>query len=47
MRFLSTLCHDCLFAFFYTAIVFSIRRDTADNLKKHGGFIPASGRQHL
>ncbi len=27
------------FAFFYTAIVFS-PKDTADNLKKHGGFIP-------
>ena len=27
------------FAFFYTAIVFN-PKDTADNLKKHGGFIP-------
>ncbi|MEM6666637.1 MAG: preprotein translocase subunit SecY [Pseudomonadota bacterium] len=27
------------FAFFYTAIVFN-PQDTADNLKKHGGFIP-------
>jgi hypothetical protein len=27
------------FAFFYTAIVFN-PTDTADNLKKHGGFIP-------
>jgi len=27
------------FAFFYTAIVFN-PADTADNLKKHGGFIP-------
>jgi preprotein translocase subunit SecY len=27
------------FAFFYTAIVFN-PSDTADNLKKHGGFIP-------
>ena len=27
------------FAFFYTAVVFS-PTDTADNLKKHGGFIP-------
>jgi preprotein translocase subunit SecY len=27
------------FAFFYTAVVFS-PADTADNLKKHGGFIP-------
>lgn len=27
------------FAFFYTAIVFS-PQDTADNLRKHGGFIP-------
>ncbi len=27
------------FAFFYTAIVFNTQ-DTADNLKKHGGFIP-------
>ena len=27
------------FAFFYTAIVFN-PVDTADNLKKHGGFIP-------
>ncbi|NDV88022.1 preprotein translocase subunit SecY [Aurantimonas aggregata] len=27
------------FAFFYTAVVFS-PKDTADNLKKHGGFIP-------
>ncbi len=27
------------FAFFYTAIVFS-PADTADNLKRHGGFIP-------
>jgi preprotein translocase subunit SecY len=27
------------FAFFYTAIVFNTK-DTADNLKKHGGFIP-------
>ncbi len=27
------------FAFFYTAVVFN-PKDTADNLKKHGGFIP-------
>jgi len=27
------------FAFFYTAIVFN-PKDTADNLKKHGGFVP-------
>ena len=27
------------FAFFYTAIVLNTK-DTADNLKKHGGFIP-------
>jgi preprotein translocase subunit SecY len=27
------------FAFFYTAIVFN-PKDTADNLKRHGGFIP-------
>ena len=27
------------FAFFYTAIVFN-PKDTADHLKKHGGFIP-------
>ena len=27
------------FAFFYTAIVFN-PQDTADNLKKHGGFVP-------
>jgi preprotein translocase subunit SecY len=27
------------FAFFYTAVVFS-PSDTADNLKKHGGFVP-------
>jgi preprotein translocase subunit SecY len=27
------------FAFFYTAIVFN-PKDTADNLKKHGGFLP-------
>merc|ERR1711991_299042 len=27
------------FAFFYTAIVFN-PKDTADNLKKYGGFIP-------
>src|SRR5690606_9748209 len=27
------------FAFFYTAVVFN-PADTADNLKKHGGFIP-------
>jgi preprotein translocase subunit SecY len=27
------------FAFFYTAIVFN-PKETADNLKKHGGFIP-------
>jgi preprotein translocase subunit SecY len=27
------------FTFFYTAIVFN-PKDTADNLKKHGGFIP-------
>jgi preprotein translocase subunit SecY len=27
------------FAFFYTAVVFS-PTDTADNLKKHGGFVP-------
>jgi preprotein translocase subunit SecY len=27
------------FCFFYTAIVFN-PSDTADNLKKHGGFIP-------
>ena len=35
------------FAFFYTAIVFN-PKDTADNLKKYGGFVPgiarASGR---
>jgi len=31
------------FAFFYTAIVFN-PTETADNLKKHGGFIPAFGR---
>jgi preprotein translocase subunit SecY len=29
----------CFFAFFYTAIVFN-PDDTADNLKKYGGFIP-------
>ena len=39
------------FAFFYTAVVFN-PTDTADNLKKHGGFIPgirpgqADGRIH-
>jgi hypothetical protein len=35
------------FAFFYTAIVFN-PTETADNLKKHGGFIPGhpSGRAH-
>jgi preprotein translocase subunit SecY len=36
------LCYALLiafFAFFYTAIVFN-PKDTADNLKKHGGFIP-------
>ena len=35
------------FAFFYTAIVFN-PTETADNLKKHGGFIPghSSGRAH-
>ena len=27
------------FAFFYTAIVFN-PKETADNLKRHGGFIP-------
>jgi preprotein translocase subunit SecY len=27
------------FAFFYTAVVFN-PADTADNLKKHGGFVP-------
>jgi preprotein translocase subunit SecY len=27
------------FAFFYTAVVFN-PKDTADNLRKHGGFIP-------
>ena len=27
------------FAFFYTAVVFN-PKDTADKLKKHGGFIP-------
>jgi preprotein translocase subunit SecY len=27
------------FAFFYTAIVFN-PTETADNLKKHGGFVP-------
>ena len=27
------------FAFFYTATVFN-PQDTADNLKKHGGFVP-------
>lgn len=31
------------FCFFYTAIVFN-PTETADNLKKHGGFIPASAR---
>ena len=30
------------FAFFYTAIVFN-PQETADNLKKHGGFIPGIG----
>ena len=38
------------FVFFYTAIVFN-PQDTADNLKKHGGFIPGirpgSGRQSI
>jgi preprotein translocase subunit SecY len=29
------------FTFFYTAIVFN-PKDTADNLKKHGGFIPGN-----
>jgi len=36
------LLYGCLiafFAFFYTAIVFN-PKDTADNLKKHGGFVP-------
>ena len=35
------------FAFFYTAIVFN-PTETADNLKKHGGFIPGhpAGRAH-
>src|SRR6202035_5695001 len=36
------MCYIALiifFAFFYTAIVFN-PTDTADNLKKHGGFIP-------
>ena len=35
------------FAFFYTAIVFN-PKETADNLKKHGGFIPGirPGRAH-
>ena len=38
---------DRLLPFFYTAIVFN-PKDTADNLKKHGGFIPGhpSGRAH-
>ena len=31
------------FAFFYTAIVFN-PTETADNLKKHGGFIPGVRR---
>ncbi|WP_455854637.1 hypothetical protein [Ensifer canadensis] len=35
----STACMIAFFAFFYTAIVFN-PKDTADNLKKHGGFIP-------
>ncbi|MEZ5765770.1 MAG: hypothetical protein R3D69_17045 [Xanthobacteraceae bacterium] len=38
------------FCFFYTAIVFN-PTETADNLKKHGGFIPAfapaSGRRNI
>jgi preprotein translocase subunit SecY len=35
------------FAFFYTAIVFN-PKDTADNLKRHGGFIPGirPGERH-
>ena len=35
------------FAFFYTAVVFN-PEDTADNLKKHGGFVPGirPGREH-
>ena len=35
------------FAFFYTAIVFN-PKDTADQLKKHSGFIPglSAGRAH-
>ena len=35
------------FAFFYTAVVFN-PVDTADNLKKHGGFVPgiAAGQEH-
>ena len=28
------------FCFFYTAVVFNPGRDTAENLKKNGGFIP-------
>jgi preprotein translocase subunit SecY len=31
------------FAFFYTSIVFN-PDETADNMKKSGGYIPASGR---
>ena len=31
--------HDLSSAFFYTAIVFN-PKETADNLKKYGGFIP-------
>ncbi len=29
------------FAFFYTAVVFN-PKETADNLRKYGGFLPAS-----
>ena len=46
MKTMLTLSHLALyigfivfFAFFYTAIVFN-PKDTADNLKKYGGFIP-------
>ena len=31
--------NDNVFCFFYTAIVFN-PKDTADNLKKYGGFVP-------
>ena len=43
LRYILSSAAIMFFAFFYTSIVFS-PEDTADNLKKNGGFIPGINR---